>query len=246
MMAELPAQGLFVTGTDTEVGKTYVASLLAKYLVSAGLDVGVYKPVASGGQLVDGRCVCTDATTLRQAAERAETVFEVCPQMFLAPLAPHLAARREGRRVETGQLRTGLEFWQRRCDYLIVEGAGGLLSPVADDRCQADLAAEFGYPLLVVTANRLGTINQTSQTLLAAQTYGGGQPVVGLVINDVLPQGTDESRSSNAAEIRHWCKVPVLAELPWQANALPASTDWLSLFRPPLRRTPANLPSSAP
>ena len=163
------SRGLFITGTGTGVGKTYVAALIARALQSAGKKVGVYKPVASGCELSDGQLESPDAQTLWEAAGRSGTLEQVCPQMFSAPLAPHLAARAEGRRVDTTLLRTGLEHWGSTSEIVLVEGAGGLMSPISEDDYNADLAAEFGYPLVVVTANQLGTINATLQTLIAAE-----------------------------------------------------------------------------
>ena len=104
----------------------------------------------------------------KRPARRANSP-RVCPQCFAAPLAPHLAARAEGREIDAALLRRGLDYWRRRSDVLLVEGAGGLLSPLGDDQYVADLAADFGCPLIVVTRNMLGTINATLQTLLAAR-----------------------------------------------------------------------------
>ena len=106
-----------------------------------------------------------------EAAGRPGTLEQVCPQTFAAPLAPHLAARAEGRRVDPQLLRDGIQFWRETSDVVLVEGAGGLMSPMSDDDYNADLAAEFGYPLVVVAANVLGTINATLQTLITASTY---------------------------------------------------------------------------
>src|SRR3990172_4269791 len=101
------SRGLFITGTGTGVGKTYVAALIAQALRSAGKRVGVYKPIASGCEVRDGRLVSPDAIALWEAAGRPGTLEQVCPQIFAAPLAPHLAARAEGRRVDAGLLREG-------------------------------------------------------------------------------------------------------------------------------------------
>ena len=90
------------------------------------------------------------------------------PQRFAAPLAPHLAARAEGKQLDADLLRHGLEYWQQRSEIILVEGAGGLMSPLGEDEYVADLAEEFGFPLVVVSRNVLGTINQTLQTLIAA------------------------------------------------------------------------------
>ena len=124
--------------------------------------------------MIDGRCVCDDAIILWEAAGKPASVHDVCPQMFLAPLAPNTAARKEGKEVDRELLTAGLEFWSDRFDFVIVESAGGLLSPLADECYVADLAIEMGYPALVVSANRLGTINQTLQTLLTARQYRDG------------------------------------------------------------------------
>ncbi|MFH1264802.1 MAG: dethiobiotin synthase, partial [Planctomycetota bacterium] len=104
MCKRLP--GLFITGTDTEVGKTYVAALIARALRKAGHRVGVYKPAASGCRLVDDALVADDAVTLWEAAGRPGELDRVCPQRFQAALAPHLAAREEGKRLDANLLRT--------------------------------------------------------------------------------------------------------------------------------------------
>jgi dethiobiotin synthetase len=171
LLVVLMPRGLFITGTGTGVGKTYVAALIARAMRQAGKRVGVYKPVASGCEIHDGELVSPDAVTLWEAAGQPGSLEQVCPQRFAAPLAPHLAARAEGRRVDPELLRSGLASWREMSDIVIVEGAGGLMSPLADDDYNADLAAEFGYPLVVVSANMLGTINATLQTLITAHTY---------------------------------------------------------------------------
>src|SRR5262245_30914885 len=93
------SRGLFITGTGTGVGKTYVAALVARVLRNSGRRVGVYKPVASGCEIRDGRLVSVDAIALWEAAGRPGSLDQVCPQLFAALLAPHLAARAEGRKV---------------------------------------------------------------------------------------------------------------------------------------------------
>src|SRR4029079_7760739 len=97
--------GLFITGTGTGVGKTYVGALIARALRNSGKRVGVYKPVASGCEMRGGTLVSPDAVALWDAAGRPGTLEQVCPQTFAAPLAPHLAARADGRRIDSKQLR---------------------------------------------------------------------------------------------------------------------------------------------
>lgn len=223
-------RGLFITGTGTGVGKTYVAALIARALRATGRRVGVYKPVASGCEPRDGTLVSPDAVALWDAAGRPGTLWQVCPQLFAAPLAPHLAARAEGRRVDPQLLRTGIESWQATSDVVLVEGAGGLMSPVSDDDYNADLAAEFGYPLVIVAANVLGTINATLQTLIAAHHHRTGLPIAGIVLNS--PQATveDPSVASNAEELRKRCDVPLVAEVP-HGGSFDRDVDWWTLAK---------------
>jgi dethiobiotin synthetase len=105
------------------------------------------------------------------AAGRPGELERVCPQRFAAPLAPHLAARAEGREIDTSLLRQGIDYWRERSDIVLVEGAGGLMSPLGDNEYVADLAEDFGFPLIVVSRNALGTINQTLQTLITAEAW---------------------------------------------------------------------------
>lgn len=222
------AKGLFITGTGTGVGKTYVAALITRALREVGVRVGVYKPVASGCHRQNGELVSTDAVALWDAAGRPGTLAAVCPQMFAAPLAPHLAARAEGRRVDVKLLRDGIETWRDQSEIVLVEGAGGLMSPISDEDYNADLAAEFGLPLLVVAANELGVINATLQTLITATTYRDGLDVVGIVLNSPTPRDGDMSIESNADEIARRCVSPLLAKVA-HGGRFQQEVDWMSV-----------------
>jgi dethiobiotin synthetase len=228
------APGLFITGTCTGVGKTYVAAAIARQLTAAGCSVGVYKPVLSGvrsdppAPAWADRKPVDDDELLWEAAGRIGELARVACQRFQAPLAPHLAARREGATVNYDRLREGIEYWRGLTDFLLVEGAGGLLSPVTDDRYVADLVADFGYPLVIVAANRLGTINQTLQTVLAAAHFGRGLPVAAVVLNDVSrPDGTDLSNETNGPELERRLSVP-LTRLAYDGCAFCPAVDWLA------------------
>ncbi len=238
------APGLFITGTGTAVGKTYVASRIAESLVSAGLRVGVYKPVASGcrpasefrstNQLsVPTTCglVSDDALQLWEAAGRPGEFDFVCPQRFEAPLAPHLAARAEGKCVRSDLLRAGIDYWNQRSDIVLVEGAGGLLSPLSDDQYVADLAHDLGLPLVIVSANILGTINHTLLTLAVAKSFRGGLNIAGVVLNDVYGQdrSSDPSILSNRRELELRCTAPVLTELGWGKRVFGSPVNWESM-----------------
>lgn len=227
-------RGLFFTGTGTEVGKTYVTALAAQALVAAGLKVGVYKPVASGCRTeADGALVSDDALALWQAAGKPGELERVCPQRFAAPLAPHLAAKAEGKEVDAELLRSGLAYWQERSDIVLVEGAGGLMSPLTDDEYNADLAADFGFPLVVVAANALGTINHTLQTLIAAAAFGNGLPVAGVVLNNIGDTATDISTASNLSELKARCVSPVLGQVTFGATSFTPKVPWQNLASGP-------------
>jgi dethiobiotin synthetase len=228
-MARKPARGLFITGTDTGIGKTYVAALVARALVAGGHRVGVYKPAASGCSDYGNGPVSDDALTLWQAAGSPGTLAEVCPQVFAAPLAPHLAAAAEGRRLDAALLRRGLEVWLERSEIVLIEGAGGLMSPLGADEYVADLAYDFGFPLLVVARNGLGVINHVLQTLITAATFRDGLSVAGIVLNEAVPPAGDVSIEHNAREIRGRAVPPVLAEVGYGADRFDPSVDWFAV-----------------
>jgi len=228
-MKAKPTPGLFITGTDTEVGKTFIASIIVEQLVAAGKRVGVYKPVASGCRTEGDALVSDDALRLWNAAGQPGRLEQVCPQRFAAPLAPHQAAQAEGKQVDTALLRGGLDFWLANSDVVIVEGAGGLLSPISEKQFVADLAFDFGFPLIVVTRNTLGTINRTLSALVVAVTYREGMDVAAVVLNDPPPDATDSSTATNLAELKGRCMPPVLGPLAWNAESLPEPVDWFTL-----------------
>ena len=242
-MGAKPPRGIFITGTGTGVGKTYVGCMIAADLRRTGHRVGVYKPVASGCTREGDSVVSQDAVALWEAAGRPATLDSVCPQQFAMPLAPHLAARAEGKEVDRALLEHGLLRWVDHCDIVIVEGAGGLLSPISDDDYVADLARDFGYPLLIVAANALGVINATLQTLTAATAYCPELPVAGIVLSQVAPTGTDPSVASNRNELSRRCGRPVLAEVAHGADRFGSRcVDWFALGeadgnRPNVRRS---------
>jgi dethiobiotin synthetase len=153
---------LFITGTDTGVGKTVVAGLLARYLHRAGVAVGALKPVCSGGR--------ADARFLRAAINGALTLDEINPWHFRLPLAPLLAARREKKKLNRKQVLAYVRRMQQRFPVLVVEGAGGLLSPLGEDFDSRDLIRKLKAIPIVVCPNRLGALNQVRLVLAALPT----------------------------------------------------------------------------
>ena len=230
--------GLFITGTDTEVGKTVITAQIASALHAAGKKVGVYKPVASGCSRQGDQLVADDALAIWKAAGQPRSLHDVCPQCFEAPLAPPLAAEQQGEKVDPELLRRGIRPWQESSDIVLVEGSGGLLSPVSDEDFVADLALEFGYPLLIVVPNELGAVNQALQTLVTATTFREGLSVAGLILNQRGPGRQDPSSSSNSRLLQQHAIPPLLAEVAFQGS-LPSSIDWMALARQPMEKAPA-------
>lgn len=228
-MIEKPWRGLFVAGTDTAVGKTYVAAIIARRLHAEGHRVGVYKPAASGCRREGGEVVSDDALELWHAAGQPGDLEAVCPQRFLAPLMPHLAAQAEERRVNAVELRRGLDAWKGCSEVMVVEGAGGLLSPLSEQDYVIDLAREFGFPLVLVAANRIGVVNQVLSALFVAEQYRGGLPVAGVVLNCLDRAEDDPSVESNLSEIARRARVPVLGEVAYQAGDIRPAVDWKAL-----------------
>lgn len=184
---------VFVTGTDTGVGKTYVACALARALRARGRRVAVVKPVETG---VAGEPA--DAGRLREAAGDPAPLDDVCPYRFRAPLAPAVAAAEARVAIDVDRIVALLRRRAAEADVLLVEGAGGLLVPIADRTTWADVAARARLPLLVVAANRLGTVNHTALTARVAAAMD--LRTHGFVLSHPTP-ATDASAASNAATI---------------------------------------------
>lgn len=190
--------GVFIIGTDTEVGKTIQACRLARTLADQGIDVGVYKPVASGAPLLTESSVqsatgSSDAEQLQSAARCGQPLSRICPQSFVAPLAPPVAAELEGKTVDEGLLHDAARWWLAHCDFLIVEGAGGALSPISNSMLVLDLAQLLRLPLILVAANRLGVVNHTLLTIEAV--HARQLHLHGIVLNTIPLPGDRLTRS---------------------------------------------------
>ncbi len=205
-------KGIFITGTDTGVGKTVIASGLAACLKEQGRNVGVMKPVETGCRMEMGCLVPQDALLLREASGCGDDLSRIVPYVLAAPLAPALAAEKEGRRISMGRIKGAFQALARRYDLVIVEGAGGLLTPLTDRYFIADLPLKLGLPLLVVARASLGTINHTLLTLRYARSQG--IPVLGIVMNHTSP-ASGMAETGNAAALKRWAGVPFLGEFPF-------------------------------
>ncbi|GAB4159197.1 MAG: dethiobiotin synthase [Planctomycetaceae bacterium] len=204
--------GLLITGTDTNVGKTYLTCQLARALKSQSFRVGIYKPVCTGSEDSGGSKFWPDIQALSEALGGEFTDDLICPQKFDAPMAPPSAARLENRLVDDALLRTGLSRWNEQVDVLLIEGVGGFLCPVSTESTVADLAEDFQVPVLIVARTDLGTINHTLMSVQLALSRK--LDVVGVIMNSVNPAANEEIARTSAEEIACRTKVPVLGILP--------------------------------
>lgn len=210
-------RAVFVTGTDTGVGKTVVCAGLAAAWARRGAGVGVMKPFATGAVRRGGRWLSEDAELLVRAAGTDDAPELVTPALFRAPLAPSEAARLEGRRVQLGQVTRAFRRLARRHRRLIVEGVGGILVPLRPRLPVARWAARLGLPVLIVTRPTLGTLNHTALTVLAARAYG--LRVLGLVINYHAPFRKGLAERLNPRALEEETGRPVLATIPYLGRA---------------------------
>ncbi|SDT27033.1 dethiobiotin synthetase [Paenibacillaceae bacterium GAS479] len=206
-------RGLFVTGTDTGVGKTVVTAAITAMLRAEGMNLGVWKPVQSGALIGSGT---TDAERLLKSTGINESLEAVAPFTYEAPLAPMLAARQAGATLKLEDvIAAGLPL-AARYEALIVEGAGGVAVPLTENALVADLIAELSMPALIVARSGLGTVNHTLLTVSYLRQRG--IPIVGVVLNDgesaESELNDDPSVAANAQLIEQYGGIGVLGRFP--------------------------------
>jgi dethiobiotin synthetase len=204
-------RGLFVTATDTGVGKTEIACAILRNARAAGLDAIGMKPAQSGHSPGEP----SDAARLAEAADLAEPIEEICPYSFAAPLAPAVAARLEGRAVSMELVLARAQALADRHGAILVEGAGGLVVPITESDTYADLAVRLALPVLVVARAGLGTVNHVALTVEALRRRG--LALAGIVLNRTVSED-DPSVPYNAAEIARLTGSEPVALLPYEAD----------------------------
>jgi len=206
---------LFLTGTDTGVGKTYVTCLLARAFLARGESVTPAKPICCGDR--------DDAARLLQAAQFPDlTLDDVNPQCLQAPAAPLAAATIENRSLSIRELVEHVRGLQGRADHLLVEGVGGWEVPITETEAVSDLAKALGYPVVVVVDNKLGALNHTILTVRSIQS--AGLPLAGLLLNHPREE-RDSASISNRIVLETFLEAPVLAEVLYDEDELDL-TGW--------------------
>jgi dethiobiotin synthetase len=204
------AQGIFITGTDTGVGKSIASASIAMLLRRQGHAVGVMKPVTSGCVERDGVLVSEDADLLCFAAGVPPSA-DCTPYLLKAPLAPSIAASQEGVRIDFRVIKEAYLRISAQCDFVIVEGAGGLMVPLAGGLLMADLAAHLALPIAVVARPGLGTINHTLLTTFCARNLG--LQVAGVIINR-FPEAPNPAEAYAPHLIASLCGSQLLGVFP--------------------------------
>jgi len=202
---------LFLTGTDTNAGKTYVAALLVRALRKAGVNAVGLKPICCGGR--------EDAETLHAAADGAISLNEINPVWLRTPAAPYTATVIENRTIDLMLIREMFGRARSAHESIIVEGVGGWRVPIARDYFVGDLAEEFGLPVAIVVANRLGAINHALLTVESVQRRG--LPCAGLILNRVSAID-DVATATNRSMLEELTGLPILAEVAYGQCELPA------------------------
>lgn len=203
--------GLFVTGTDTGVGKTRVSCALLRAMGRSGVKAVGMKPVASGCEWEDGELRNEDALALLQHGEDAPYEL-VNPFAYEPPIAPHLAARAANRPIALERIDECYRLLQERADVVLVEGAGGFLVPLDEERTLAELPRRYQLGVVLVVGIRLGCINHallTERALLAE-----GLPFLGWVANRIDPVDVNDQDQIDTLRVR--LKAPLLGSLPHQ------------------------------
>jgi dethiobiotin synthetase len=226
------SRGIFVTGTDTGVGKTWVTAGIAGVLHERHYSVGVWKPVQSGVRVGDPEA---DSYLLKQWSGVEENERQIATYTFQEPVSPVLAAKIEGEEIEVDKLLSAHKKLTDSYNHLLVEGAGGLAVPLRDDFLIIDLAKKLGYPLLIVGRPGLGTVNHTLQTIAYAKQ--AGLDLIGVVLNGYpmkwlsrsSTDATDLSLQSNPHWIEHFSGVKVIGQLPYM-DSKPTREQWLDMI----------------
>ena len=212
--------GIFLTGTDTEVGKTVIAAGLAAALKASGVDVGVMKPIASGGVPssssrcgVKERIISEDALFLKHAAQVDDDLDLINPICLSAPIAPSVAAKIEGVSVELERIDIAFNKLSQNHDFMIVEGVGGIAAPICGDLLVANMAQRFRLPLLIVARPSLGTINHTVLTAAFARCFH--LHPCGVVLNGLRRESAGLAEDTNPIEITRLTNLPIIGIVPF-------------------------------
>lgn len=209
--------GVFITGTDTGVGKTVVTAALALHMKRKGIAVGVMKPIETG--IMSSRLARSDAARLQAVVESDDALGAICPFQFELPLAPLAAAQSEKRQIDLGVIQKVHRLLSRRYEYVVIEGVGGVHVPIGPKLQVLDLIARLKFPVVVVGRSALGGINHALLTIEALRRRR--IPVAAVMLNQTRPARSklDRLQERTTVEIlRKQAGAPVLGPLPYRSE----------------------------
>jgi dethiobiotin synthetase len=206
-------KGLFITATDTGVGKTLVAGAIAKILSQKGKKVGIFKPVATGCKKTKQGLVSEDAEFLAHCADSEFALDIINPITFEIPAAPFACEKTENKKVDFEKIATAYNYIRSKTDLVIVEGIGGIRVPITKNIDVLSLAKAFALPIVIVTRAKLGTINHTLLTIDAIRQ--AGLLLAGVIINGYDEKTKNLAEKTNAAIIKESGKVEIMAVVPF-------------------------------
>ncbi len=212
VLSPIPIPGLFITGTDTGVGKTVIAGAIAQWFARRGAAVAVAKPIATGCQHRREGLVSEDAEFLASAADARHPLDQICPMRYAEPLAPAVAAEREGNPVDWPVIDKALQQMCVGSNVIIVEGVGGIAVPLDEQVTVLHVAHWLRLPTIIVARAGLGTINHTLLTVGALRS--AGVEVAGVVVNRYPAENAGMAEETNPQAIEKWGGVPVLCIVP--------------------------------
>jgi dethiobiotin synthetase len=201
----------FVTGTDTDVGKTYISSALVRHFVQQGYQAVGMKPVAAGASLVNGRLLNSDVAELEKSGNVSVSMDLINPYVFAPEIAPHIAAEKVGAHISLDTIETAFNSLQAQADVVVVEGAGGFRVPINRQETMADLAVRLNLPVVLVVGVRLGCINHALMTVGSIRS--AGLNLVGWVANRIDPNMP--AIEENIATLKAMIKAPCIANVAW-------------------------------
>ncbi|MGL5699750.1 MAG: dethiobiotin synthase [Kluyvera sp.] len=206
----------YVTGTDTEVGKTVVSTALLQAAALRGWRTAGYKPVASGSEMTDEGLRNSDALALQRNSVLPLTYEQVNPYTFAEPTSPHIISADEQRPIEASVLSAGLRALETQADWVLVEGAGGWFTPLSPTLTLADWVLAEQLPVILVVGVKLGCINHALLTAQAIQQ--AGLRLAGWVANDVIPPG--RRHAEYLSTLQRMLPAPMLGEIPWLGDSV--------------------------
>ncbi len=201
----------FITGTDTDVGKTVASCALLQAAAQQGYRTAGYKPVASGSQMTPDGLRNSDALALQANSSEALSYSQVNPLTFLEATSPHIASASEGREIDLSVLSQGLQQLEHAAEWVLIEGAGGWFTPLSPQATFADWVQREQFPVIMVVGIKLGCINHALLTALAIRQ--AGLKLAGWVANEVIPAG--ERQVEYMATLTQMISAPRLGVVPY-------------------------------